>query len=90
MPRYLVEQTFPDTLEIPINNDGVKTCQTIVTTNMQDGVTWLHSYVSADKRKAFCILDGPSPEAIRRAARINKLPVDKITEVYVLDPYFYK
>ena len=90
MPRYLVERTFPDTFEILTNGDGAKACHAIVATNMEDGVTWLHSYVSADKRKAFCIVDGPSPEAIRRAAKMNKLPVDKITEVSVLDPYFYK
>ena len=90
MPRYLVERTFPDTVEILGNGNRAKTCQTIVATNMEDGVTWLHSYVSADKRKVFCILDGPSPEAIRRASKMNKLPVDKITEVSVLDPYFYK
>jgi hypothetical protein len=33
--------------------------------------------------------DGPSPEAIRQAAQVNGLPVDQITEVTVLDPYFY-
>lgn len=90
MPRYLVERTFTDTFDILISSDGAKACQTIVATNMEDGVTWIHSYVSADKRKVFCIVDGPSPEAIRRAAKMNKLPVDKITEVSVLDPYFYR
>ncbi len=39
--------------------------------------------------KTFCIYDAPSPEAIRHAARSNELPVDKITEMRVLDPYFY-
>lgn len=53
-------------------------------------MTWVHSYVTGDKRKTFCIYDGPSPEAIRRAASCNNLPVDRITEVRVLDPYFYK
>jgi hypothetical protein len=90
MPRYLVEQTFPDTIEFLAGNDRAKVFQAIIATNMDDGVTWIHSYVSTDMRKAFCIVDGPSPEAIRRAAKMNKLPVDKITEVNVLDPYFYK
>ncbi len=90
MPRYLVEQTFPGSFEILADSEGAKACQTIVATNSEDGVTWLHSYVSADRRKAFCIVDGPSPEAIRHAAKMNKLPIDKITEVSVLDPYFYK
>jgi hypothetical protein len=46
--------------------------------------------VSDDKRKSFCIYDAPSPEAIRRTAARNKLPVDLITLVRILDPYFYR
>jgi len=89
MPRYVVERTFPDGLDIPANSQGAQICQLVVEKNAEDGVTWVHSYVSDDKRKTFCIYDGPSPEAIRRVARKNSLPVDKITEVRVLDPYFY-
>jgi hypothetical protein len=51
-------------------------------------VTWIHSYVTPDRRLAFYICEAPSPEAIRRAALRNKLPVDRITEVRILDPYF--
>ena len=50
----------------------------------------MHSYVSPDHEKTYCIYDGPSPEAIRAAATTNGLPVDTITEVSVLDPYFYR
>jgi hypothetical protein len=53
-------------------------------------VTWVHSYVTPDKKKTFCIYDAPSPEAIRTAAKRNNLPVDSITPVSVLDPYFYQ
>jgi uncharacterized protein DUF4242 len=53
-------------------------------------VTWLHSYVSDDKTTSFCIYDGPDPESIRAAATRNGLPVDRITKVSVLDPYFYR
>lgn len=89
MPRYLVERTFPDGLHIPQNEGGAQICLKVVTNNADDQVTWVHSYVTDDKTKTFCIYDAPSPEAIRRAARRNNLPVDKITEVQVLDPYFY-
>ena len=54
------------------------------------GVTWIHSYVSEDKQTTFCVYDGPRPEAIRRAAERNGLPVDRMTKVSVLDPYFYR
>lgn len=90
MPRYLVERTFPDGLQIPVTEEGANICLTVVTNNTDDLVTWVHSYVTDDKAKTFCIYDAPSPEAIRRAARRNNLPVDKITEVKVLNPYFYR
>lgn len=90
MPRYLVERTFPTGLQVPINDEGAQSCGVIVANNAELGVTWLHSYVTEDKSKTYCIYDGPSPEAIRRVAGTNGLPVDRITEVRVLDPYFYR
>ena len=90
MPRYMVERTFPDGLEIPVTADGAATCLAVVGNNAEDGVTWVHSYVTQDKRKTFCIYDGPSPESIRKTANRNSLPVDRITQVSVLDPYFYR
>ena len=90
MPRYVVERTFPDGLTIPIDASGAKACLGVVASNAEDGVTWLHSYVSENKRTTFCIYDAPSPEAVRRTATRNRLPVDRITEVRVLDPYFYR
>ena len=90
MPRYMVERTFPDGLNIPINADGEKACLGVVNVNASKGVSWVHSYVSGDKKKTFCIYDGPSPDAIRNVASTNGLPVDRITEVRVLDPFFYR
>ena len=49
-----------------------------------------HSYFSTDNRKSYCVYDGPTPEAIRKVAIKNRLPVNRITEVRVLDPYFYR
>jgi hypothetical protein len=90
MPRYMVERTFPEGLNIPINEEGARVCGVVVGNNAGEGVTWVHSYVSDDRSKTFCIYDGPNPEAIRRTATANSLPVDRITEVRVLDPYFYR
>jgi len=90
MPRYIVERTFADGLQIPVDEQGAKVCLTVVDGNANQGVTWIHSYVTDDRRKTFCVYDGPSPEAIRQAAEANQLPVDRITEVRVLDPYFYR
>jgi hypothetical protein len=90
MGRYIVERTFPGGLAIPINDDGAKAIADVVATNASEGVSWVHSYVSEDKCHTFCVYDGPSPEAIRSVAERNSLPVDGITAVTVLDPYFYR
>jgi hypothetical protein len=90
MARYLVERTFPDGLEIPADGGGANTCLAVVERNLAVDVTWLHSYVSDDHRKTFCVYDGPNPEAIRKATERNGLPIDSITQVTVLDPYFYR
>jgi hypothetical protein len=90
MSRYLVERLFPDGFAIPMTDEGARTCLEVVENNAQENVTWLHSYVTADKKKTICIYDAPSPEAIRTAAKRNNLPVDSITQVNILDPYFYQ
>lgn len=90
MPRYLVERTFPDGLAIPMTEEGSQACLSVVGNNSEYNVSWVHSYVSPDHKHTFCIYDAPTPEAIRAAAKRNSLPVDRITEVSVLDPFFYR
>ena len=89
MPRYVVQRTFPDGLQIPVTEEGGAACLAVVERNADVGVTWIQSYVSADKKATFCIYDGPDPEAVRQAAARNGLPIDRISQVSVLDPYFY-
>jgi hypothetical protein len=88
MPRYLVERTFAEPLALPTTEEGARAAAAVVDNNTRHGVTWIHSYVTPDRRKTYCIYDGPSPEAIRFCAKANDLPVDRISEVRVLDPYF--
>ena len=83
MPRYLVERSFPEGLAIPVDEGGAKACQVVVDGNAAEGVTWVHSYVTPTK-------GSPSASTIRGAAETDQLPVDRITEVRVLDPYFYR
>jgi hypothetical protein len=90
MSRYLIERVFPDGLTIPQDEEGANLCRKVIDNNAEDGVTWLHSYVTPDRKRTFCIYDGPTPEAVRRAALRSKLPISAITEVRVLDPYFYR
>lgn len=89
VPRYIVERAFPEGFELPFGQAGIDVCRGVVGINEDLGVTWLHSYVRDDRRSTYCVYDAPNPEAIRRAASRNGLPVARITRVTVLDPYFY-
>jgi hypothetical protein len=90
MPRYVVERTFTDGLPIPARGEGAALCRAVVEGNADEGVNWVHSYVSEDGKKTFCVCDAPTPEALRKTARRNDLPLDRITQVRALDPYFYR
>jgi hypothetical protein len=81
MPRYLVERTFSNPPSFAVD--------AVIAQNEDLGVTWFHSYVDEDSGTMLCLYEAPSPEAIRNAARRSGLPVDRITKVRVLDPYFY-
>jgi hypothetical protein len=78
--RYLVERTFP-----PGALDGLNaaTKKKVNANNAAVGVRWIESYANADKTKTFCVYEGPSEAAIRKAAALNALPVDSVTEVPV-------
>lgn len=78
--RYLVERTFP-----PGALDGLNsaTKKKVNANNATVGVRWVQSYANADKTKTFCVYEGPSEAAVRKAAALNALPVDSIMEVPV-------
>jgi predicted amidohydrolase YtcJ len=85
----MVERIFPDGLALNSDAAGAAACRNVVRNNAEEGVTWVHSYVSEDRSRTWCIYDGPSPEAIRRTAERNGLPIESISTVRVLDPYFH-
>ena len=43
MPRYVVQRSFSDGLEIPINDVGANACEAVIERNAEEGVTWVHS-----------------------------------------------
>ena len=76
MPIFMVERTFAEELEPSFEAaDGINRI------NDQEGVRWMYSFLSADKRKTYCLYEAPSPEAIRTAAARAGLPADVIVEV---------
>ena len=76
MPRFLIERNFADELEI--TKDDVDRVNRI---NDETGVKWLISFLSADKKKTYCLYEAPSAEAIRLAAKRANVPADIIIEV---------
>ncbi len=82
MSRYLIERTFPPGALAGLD---AATKEKVNTNNASVGVRWVRSYANAnaDKTKTHCIYEGPSEAAVRRAAALNALPVDSITEVPV-------
>ena len=87
MPRYLVERTFSAAgAAAAADSTAGGCCDAAIRANACEGVTWLQSFVTPDRRRSFCVVDAPSPEAIRVAAQATALPVDRINEVRVLDP----
>jgi len=85
MARFIVERTFPDRLDIPTTEEGAHACLSAIADNAEEQVAW----VTTDKRKTYCVYDGPTAESITAAAAANGLSVDSVSEVRVLDPYFY-
>jgi hypothetical protein len=81
MPLFLIERQFAETLEI--DAAGVAAIQQI---NAGAGVNWLHSFLSADRKKTYCLYEAPSADAIRQAAKLAKLPADAVIEVSTLRP----
>ena len=78
--RYLVERTFPAGA---LDGLDAATKKKVNANNATVGVRWVQSYANADKTRTFCVYEGPSEAAIRKAASLNSLPVDGITEVPV-------
>jgi hypothetical protein len=76
MPLYIIERTFAEQLDV---SDGdVRLIEEI---NADEGVRWLFSFLSADRRRSYCLYEAPTPAAIRQAAARANLPADAIVEV---------
>lgn len=76
MPLYLIERNFAEQLNV--SPDGIPA---ITQVNADAGVQWLYSFLSADKKKTYCLYEAPNPEAIREAAKKLNLPADVIVEL---------
>jgi hypothetical protein len=84
MPRFLIERNFAEALEV--TKEGAEQVRQI---NDEEGVRWLFSFLSPDKRKTYCLYEAPNAEAIRVAARRANIPADVVIEVSELRPEMF-
>jgi hypothetical protein len=84
MARFMIERNFAEQLEVTSESaDAVRRI------NDEEGVEWLFSFLSADKKKTYCLYEAPNAESIRAAARRANLPADVIIEVSDLRPEMF-
>ena len=76
MPLFMIERTFAEQLDLTSEDVAL-----IDDVNADEGVRWLFSFLSADRRHTYCLYEAPSPEAIQAAAKKSNLPADAIVEV---------
>lgn len=76
MPMYLIERRFAEQLDVDAAD-----AEQIRLVNDDEGVRWLYSFLSADKRKTYCLYEAPSADAVRRAAERAGLPADVVIEL---------
>ncbi len=81
MPLYMIERTFAEQLDL--TQDDVRLIDEV---NGDEGVSWLFSFLSADRRRTYCLYEAPSADAIVAAAERASLPADSVVEVSAAAP----
>src|SRR4051794_36863617 len=81
MPLYMIERRFLE--DVDVSSDDVQAIDEI---NADEGVRWIFSFLSADRRQTYCLYEAPSPDAIIAAAKRSNLPADAIIEVDAATP----
>ena len=76
MPYYVIERAFAE--EIDVSAEDVRQIDEL---NADEGVRWIFSFLSADRRQTYCLYEAPSPDAIIAAAKRSNMPADAVVEV---------
>ena len=84
MARFIIERNFAEQLEV--TKEAAANVKRI---NDDEGVKWVLSFLSADKKKTYCLYEASDAAAIRAAAKRAGLPADSIIEVSELSPAMF-
>ncbi len=76
VPLYVIERNFAEQLD-PDELDRAG----IALVNDDVGIRWLYSFLSADRKKTYCLYEAPNPEALLEAAARLGIPADVIVRV---------
>ena len=76
MPMFMVERSFAEQMDLEAAQ-----ARALMAVNADAGVSWLFSFLSADRKKTYCLYEAPSAELLREAARRSGIPVDAVIEV---------
>ena len=83
MALYMIERSFAE--QLGLTEGDVELIEEV---NADEGVRWLFSFLSADRRRTYCLYEAPSPEAILAAARRADVPANEVVEVSAATPQF--
>ena len=81
MALFLIERSFAEQLDL--TGEDVRVIEDI---NADEGVNWLFLFLSADRRRSYCLYEAPSPDQIIAAAKRANVPVDQVVEVSKFQP----
>jgi hypothetical protein len=76
VPLFIIEREFAEQLDL--TDESVREIEDI---NDVVGVRWIYSFLSADKKKTYCLYEAPSAESVREAARRANVPANAVIEV---------
>jgi len=81
MALFVIERNFAEQLDADqLDYAGFRLV------NYDAGVRWLYSFLSADKKKTYCLYEAANPEAIMDAAERLGIPADVIVAVEEFGP----
>jgi hypothetical protein len=81
MPLYVVERQHAE--QMKLTELGV---QSLEKQNLDEGLRWVFSFLTADQHKSYCLYEAPSATVIHAAARRAGLPAAVVVEVQQVSP----
>ena len=84
MALFVIEREFAEQLEL--SPDLV---QAVEDFNGDAGLRWLFSFLSADRKKTYCLYEAPDADSLRRQADELGIPADVVVEVSEINPTLF-